>query len=566
MLPIIVQASNINTTICDRNMRLLGGEPQIIYLLNRLKKNLNTQIVLATTSDVIDDGLEFIANNLGIVSFRGTFYDILSRLLGASERLGCDNFIRVCGNYPLVDIDAISKLQEEHVSGKYDYSYNEHRYGVIWGTGCDIFNVDVLKKLDDRLTDKYQREAVAFYLQQNADMFKIHKSVFRQSRPQYKVSFETDKDLRVIQEIVKNVPQITNENIIQYLDNHEIIAQYNMENPAKEIGTEKLFLHTAKIQDILDNHTVANTYPISVELTLTNACNLKCVYCSDQELRKKQGCHNMEFETFERLFKDLADGGTKGVVFEGGGEPTIHPDFSKLVYCARENGLAVGLITNGTMELDDDVLHQFEWIRVSLDASNAEEYFRLKKVDCFEKALSNIGNYAKNCDTVGVGYIVTNQNMSNIETLILRLRELRVSYIQLRPVVDHPELLPDEKDLHYLEFYRNRSFNVIVDGMSENMERGNNALPCYASSITSIISGAGDVFICGRLNIYNWIQPIGNIQTQSFNEIWNGEERKKQLSMISNSDFCKNNCPQCRVSKYNKLFNRLIQTKSVHFI
>lgn len=249
-----------------------------------------------------------------------------------------------------------------------------------------------------------------------------------------------------------------------------------------------------------------------------------------------------------------------------GGEPTLHPDFDNLVDCAKSNNLAIGLITNGTMRLSETTLRKFEWIRVSLDASNVEEYYNLKKVDCFEQVISNIAHYSKYCETVGVGYVVTNCNMSNIEALIMRLRELGVSYVQLRPVVDQPELLPEKSDLKYLEFYRSPRFNVIVDGMQENMRSGNDNLPCVANSITSVISGDGSVYLCGRLNIYEWFQPIGNITSCSFSEIWNGEERKKQLRMVEKASFCSKNCPQCRVTKFNQLFYRLFKTKSVHFI
>ena len=355
--------------------------------------------------------------------------------------------------------------------------------------------------------------------------------------------------------------------MISYLDTHEIIATYNMEVPPKEVGIEKLFLHEKKVKDILQNGMNSMSYPISVELTLTNKCNLQCIYCSDMELRERQGNEAfLDYDTLSRLFEDLSKGGTKGVVFEGGGEPTLHPDFSKLVKNAKENGLAVGLITNGTVRLDESDLESFEWIRVSLDASNAEEYISLKGVDCFERVLSNISHYAQHCNTVGVGYVVTNNNLSDIETLILRLRELKVSYIQLRPVVDTPDLFPDEKDLKYLKCYRSAVFNVIVDGMKENMEGGNSQLSCVANSLTSVISGDGSVYLCGRLNIYDWFNSIGNIRDQSFLEIWGGEERKRQLNMVGNASFCGKNCPQCRISKFNILFQKLSQTKSVHFI
>ena len=62
--------------------------------------------------------------------------------------------------------------------------------------------------------------------------------------------------------------------------------------------------------------------------------------------------------------------------------------------------------------------------------------------------------------------------------------------------------------------------------MQENMDRGNDNLPCVANSITSIISGDGSVYLCGRLNIYDWIPPIGNIKGTIICTDLNGKERK----------------------------------------
>ena len=106
----------------------------------------------------------------------------------------------------------------------------------------------------------------------------------------------------------------------------------------------------------------------------------------------------------------------------------------------------------------------------------------------------------------------------------------------------------------------------MVDGMVDNAVGGNHELPCYASSLTSIISGDGSVYICGRLNIYDWLKPIGNIREESFRDIWNGEERREQTKKILDPEFCKKNCPQCRISKFNLMFDKLFAVKSKPFI
>lgn len=566
-MTIILQVSNIGVSYQNRNFSLINGQTVVSYLIGRLKRDLECKVIITTSDRLEDDIFERIAVREQVEIFRGNFEDVLERICGAVRHDGCENFIRVFANYPLIDLPHMKELYREHIEGNFDYSYNEHQQGVLWGIGCEIFSTDFIQRLDQEKLDLVQRETISFYVRQNAATFKINKKCVCDKRPGYKLYLETEKDLEVIQELVENLQEINDKNISDYLASHKILSKYNLDAPSKEVGIEKLFLHPAKIQNLLNQQAYDISYPISVEMTLTNTCNLNCVYCSDNELRTRQGRNaELSLDVIKRLFDDLAANGTSGVVLEGGGEPSLYTKFEQVVSYAKEKGLALGIITNGTVRLEDKLLRAFEWIRVSLDASTAEEYLELKGVDCFERVLSNIAHYAQYCQTVGIGYVVTNKNISQIESLVMRLREIGAAYIQLRPVVDCEELYPRGVDLSFLKFYQNSHFGVIVDGMKENAQPGNGGLSCIANSITSIISGDGSVYLCGRLNIYDWLKPIGNINEKIFHEIWNGNERLKQLEMVHDGEFCRHNCPQCRISKFNQLLERLENTKSKNFI
>lgn len=319
MIPIIVQTSNINESLKERNKQVINNEHQISFLMKRLVENFETKIIIATTDRPEDDDIEELAEDINVVIYRGNFDDVLSRLLGAAHFLHTDNFVRIYGNYPLVDIEQVRELVYDHLNGEYDYSYNEHRDGVLWGTGCDVFRVDFLEKLNIILNDPYQRELVSFYLQQNSDKYKVLKKEIMQKHPSYKLCFETKKDQKLIQEVVNHVPTLSNREIVAYLDAHEIVASYNIDVLPKEVGIEKMFFHCNKVKDIMENGVTSNSYPISVELTLTNRCNLKCIYCSDYDLRENQGSKLfLDYKILSRLFEDLFRGGTKGIVFEGG--------------------------------------------------------------------------------------------------------------------------------------------------------------------------------------------------------------------------------------------------------
>lgn len=568
MITVILQASNYKESFHNRSFQMIQGVPAISYIIRRLKQNEDMQVILAVSDMTEDDIYAEISKAEGIALYRGVYDNLLERLCGAAHESGAENFIRVYANYPLLDMDQMKLLYDEHIKGGYDYSYNEHRQGALWGTGCEVFRTGFLEELNARELQKSQREAIGFYIRQSGSENRILKKQVRSKRPSYKVCLETKKDLAVIRELTDNLGgEIDNEKIIDYFSKHSVLGVYNVEEPAKEVGLEKIFLHPEKIKSLLVDKELDQLYPISVEMTLTNRCNLNCVYCSDNDLRKRQGKKQaLSYEVIERLLSDLAKGGTKGIVLEGGGEPTLYSDFDKVVKYAKGKGLGIGLITNGTVSLDAELIKEFEWIRVSLDASTSREYMELKGVDCFEQVLNNISHYAKYCDTVGVGYVVTNKNISQIETLVMRIRESGASYIQFRPVVDSEELYPYGVDLSFLKFYQNHRFAVIIDGMKENAKKGNCNLSCKAHSLTSIISGDGSVYLCGRLNIYRWLRPIGNINSQSFREIWLGEERENQAKMVRDKEFCKRNCPQCRITKFNELLDRLEHVGSKHFI
>lgn len=565
-ITIVLQVSNIGG-YKERYLGQINGVDVVSYLIHRIKSKPAYEIIIATSKREEDTVFEEIAQKEKIKVYRGDYRDVLDRVCGSALLSEADHFVRIFANYPFVDLEKMDALYREHVDGNFDYSYNEHNKGVLWGTGCEVFRTQFILELNRRELNTNQRETFSYFIRQNESQFYVLKKNLCEKRKGYRLCLETEKDLEVIQEVAGNIDEITNAGICAYLDAHKILSRYNLDAPAKEVGIEKLFLHPDKVHSLLKREKSDFSYPISVEMTLTNTCNLRCVYCSDNDLRSRQGKDaELSMGTIKALFDDLAAGGTKGITLEGGGEPTLYAGFSEVVSYAKKKGLALGLITNGTVTLDQELLKEFEWIRVSLDASTAEEYAELKGVDCFERVISNIAHYAKHCQTVGVGYVVTNKNISQIEPLVMRVRESGASYIQCRPVVDCEDLSVIDLDLSFLKFYQNSAFGVIIDGMKENADSGNSDLPCVTNSITSIISGDGSVYLCGRLNIYDWVKPIGNINDKNFREIWLGEERLRQMQTVRDAGFCSKYCPQCRVSKFNKLMERLEQIKSKDFI
>jgi MoaA/NifB/PqqE/SkfB family radical SAM enzyme len=336
---------------------------------------------------------------------------------------------------------------------------------------------------------------------------------------------------------------------------------------ADEVGLNKIFLFPEKMDKIkrfIRSRIVDYSYPISVELSLTDKCNQDCVWCSDKELRKRNKYSSLEKKVVFELLDDLSLHKTKGITIEGGGEPTLHPDFNEIVKYAKSKKLALGLITNGTNDLEDKVIKEFEWIRTSLDASNRKEYKKFKRRDYFDTVMKNIKHFASKTYT-GVGYLVAKGNLDDIGITIKNLKKANVRYIQFRPVIDYPDIASNVELLGLKKFETN-DFSVNLSSMNYNKERGNKGLPCYSHSLTNVIDGAGNVWMCGRLNIYPWWKPIGNIKEKSFYDIWHSKERREQIKQLLDSNFCFRYCPECRMTKFNSLLNEVTKYKSKDFM
>lgn len=342
----------------------------------------------------------------------------------------------------------------------------------------------------------------------------------------------------------------------------------------QEVGLSKLLLFPEKLAALRNAASGGQdfTYPVSVELSLTNRCNQNCLWCSDKNLRERSP-DRLDMAVLQKLFADLASGGARGITIEGGGEPTLADFFEEAALAARARNLAVGLISNG-LEMfpagrNAAIYENFEWIRISLDAADSGQYQHLKGLDGFERVLANIGRLAKLAPnvTLGVGYVLTNENDApeKLTALAGWLRAMGVDYLHIRPVVDHPYLL-SAQPLDCLKDSETADFSVNLAALTENQPHGNNALPCFAHSLTTVIGADGLVWLCGRLNTEEESAPIGSLLDSSFHDIWFGPERAAQAAMASSADFCNTHCPQCRMTKYNQILADVGRLKTKNFI
>src|SRR5689334_14804502 len=104
------------------------------------------------------------------------------------------------------------------------------------------------------------------------------------------------------------------------------------------------------------------TAPVTVEWDLTNVCSLGCTGCHFAHTHVKgpwmgRAVLPLAYEggtgdfadvaLVKRGLRDMKHAGVKGIVWSGGGEPTLHPNWPEVIVFAREVGLEQGMYTLG---------------------------------------------------------------------------------------------------------------------------------------------------------------------------------------------------------------------------
>jgi spore coat polysaccharide biosynthesis protein SpsF (cytidylyltransferase family)/MoaA/NifB/PqqE/SkfB family radical SAM enzyme len=551
-----------------RALTLVDGRPVLALIKERLAKSQSLDQMVVTLGDPKEDAqIADLSQELGFEVLFGHPDDVLARLHMATELFEADHVVRINGNFPLIDPKAVDDLVSAHLTHHADISLNSHYHGLVYGLGAEIFSTTGLARAMAEPKNRRPLDAGATFMLQNPEKYGIFLQPTQRTAPYYRVSVDFAPDITVVSEIIRHVPDPDNESIIDFLDQRPDLTALQQTPAPAEVSLEKAMLFPEKMQALRRNNCITfdTSYPISVELSLTNRCNHACVWCSDAAIRRRLP-GELDMDSLISLFEELKAGGTRGIVIEGGGEPTMHPRFAEVVENISGLNMAQGLITNG-YNLPLDVIHHFEWVRFSLDAASSSQYKALKGVDGFDRVIHNLQAAAQQTSTLGVGYVVTNRNDDAVllEQLVLFLRSIGVAYIQFRPVVDHPEL-SSSIDLGFLKKHETSDFSVNLSAMTDNIETGNSNLPCLAHSLSTVICADGSVFLCGRLNTLDSWSPIGSLSDTTFHQIWTGRTRKQQVSLVSRADFCRQHCPQCRMTKYNRLLNDVERIKTRNFI
>lgn len=167
----------------------------------------------------------------------------------------------------------------------------------------------------------------------------------------------------------------------------------------------------------------------NIFLYITEQCQLRCNHCYMGD-RLDRGL-SISYDKIEKIMTHCRKLGAKYITFVGG-EPTLHPELSKIVKCAKSIGYdKVHIDTNGlnATKLMNIPPEEISYIRVSLDGATSVTHDKIRGNGTYEKTISSIKQLVKAGYKVGITCTIFKFNIHEAPNLLSLADDLGVSVV-----------------------------------------------------------------------------------------------------------------------------------------
>ncbi len=279
-------------------------------------------------------------------------------------------------------------------------------------------------------------------------------------------------------------------------------------------------------------------YPINVEISPSGICQAECPFCFYANTGELGHHRNVMLKTDRvlQLLLEMQELEIKSVSWTGGGEPTLHPDFGRLVAYAWYLRLEQGLFTNALAEPKYDP-SRFSWIRVTM----TDRPFR-------EDLIAQL----RPAGALGIAFNYSGPSDDDYLKRVLNMAErVKVDYVQLRPALAFHGQTVDIKPpdiAHPLLHVTTYKF--------EEAKKNHGYAQCEGYHFVPFVWEDGSVDTCAYMRRHEGYR-LGDIYKNSLKEI---------LDRAPPSVEVHPNCQvACRLHEFNLMIHRARQLEDRNF-
>jgi len=287
--------------------------------------------------------------------------------------------------------------------------------------------------------------------------------------------------------------------------------------------------------------------PISIAVEPTTSCNLRCPECPSGLRSFSRPTGMLQEGLFKKIIDELSPTLTY-LTFYFQGEPYLHPKFLDWVAYASQQKIYTATSTNAHYLNEENarrtVLSGLDRLIISIDGTSQETYQQYRVGGKLEKVLEGTKNIVRlkkalNSYTPHVvfQFLVVKPNQHQIGEVKNLAKELGVDEVKFKTaqIYDYKqgsELIPTIDK--YARYKQKPDGTFAIKNKLLNH--------CWKMWHSCVITWDGKVVPCCFDK--DAAHPLGDLQQNSFSEIWQGEAyknfRANLLHARSNIDICKN--------------------------
>lgn len=302
-------------------------------------------------------------------------------------------------------------------------------------------------------------------------------------------------------------------------------------------------------------------FPLHAEIEIDQRCNLQCPKCHRGRIVSNK---LLNVEQFREIVKKLGSGLTE-VWIHGFGEPTMHPQFLKMMTYLKAKKISWGLITNGATGFFDNPLNIQKMLRLkpiairfSVDAADTETFERERFPAKYKVVMQNIRNtvkmrnslYPKESKTrprVDLHCVLTMNTVDQIFPMIVLRERLDCDWITFSNLAFKNEygtsvesncvrqMMTDYEIGELIKSYKDiPKVNFDIPGLDKRI--------CDYPKTHVYVSGKGNVWPC--IHAPGFEEPIGSIwNVSNIKELYQSDEwnefREKSEYGFFDSQVCR---------------------------
>lgn len=287
--------------------------------------------------------------------------------------------------------------------------------------------------------------------------------------------------------------------------------------------------------------------PFNISIEPTTACNLRCPECPSGLRSFTRDTGMMKDGLYGNILEQLQDT-LVYLYFYFQGEPYLNPTFLDMAALASSKGIYTVTSTNGHF-LDDERARQtvesgLNRVIISIDGTTQDTYQSYRKEGQLDKVLQGAANLVKwkkqlksATPHIIFQFLVVKPNEHQIPEVYRLAKEIGVDEVKLKTAqiydFEHGNPLIPEQD-QYSRYAKQSDGTYQIKNKLENH--------CWKLWHSSVITWDGLVVPCCFDKDAK--HRLGDLKTQSFKEVWQGELyqdfRSRVLLSRNEIDICKN--------------------------